>query len=81
MAQDDKIYITDIVAIALNDDGRSLCKYFGMNFLKPNVSQGDVYHLNLLTHGAGSRRKELRTLYDKYVELGLVEETAMISKQ
>ena len=80
LAQDEEIYITDFVAIALNDDGRSLCTSFGMNFLKHNESHGDVYHLNLLTHGAGSRSKELRMLYNEYVKLGLVDKTTMNSK-
>jgi len=66
------IFISEIAANAWTEDGRRLCKSFGMELLCKHEKHGEVYHSTIIPPKTFNPSRKLRLLLSRYKDLGVL---------
>jgi len=65
------IFISEMAASAWTDDGESLARTFGMQYIGDHKRHGKVFHCRLVPPSVPNPNVKLRKLLEKYREIGL----------
>jgi hypothetical protein len=59
-------WISDLSAVAWNEQGRALCEGLGLQLVRAHEAHGDVYHARVASEASSPRRSVLRRLARTY---------------